>query len=218
MELFSDLYVYPWLSQKENNANTVFIDGDLPVLIDPGHLRLFNHVIEGMARDGKTIEKVKLVLCTHGHPDHMEAIERFDDAILKTISRDEYAFLMNGGGEMYLATGCRMPKRAFAFFLRAGTLKLGDKTFRIIPTPGHSPGSICIYWEEKRALISGDTVFYMGVGRTDLPGGNTTVLAESIRELSRLNIDYLIPGHGEIVKGAKIIEKNFSTILSEFFR
>jgi glyoxylase-like metal-dependent hydrolase (beta-lactamase superfamily II) len=94
---------------------------------------------------------------------------------------------------------------------------VGDRTFRVIFTPGHSPGSICLHWEEKKVLISGDTVFYMGVGRTDLFGGNIEALAKSIERLSKLDIEYLIPGHGEMLKGKTAINKNFKLILDEFF-
>lgn len=85
----------------------------------------------------------------------------------------------------------------------------------MIPTPGHSPGSICLYYEKEKALISGDTLFYLGVGRTDLPGGDTASLAQSLERLARLDIEYLVPGHGEMLKGRKAVEKNFQLILSE---
>jgi glyoxylase-like metal-dependent hydrolase (beta-lactamase superfamily II) len=218
MKIIDDLYVYPWTSYNENNCNTVFIDGDVPTLIDPGHRHLFNHVIEGFARDGKAmIDLIKCILCTHGHPDHIEAVSLFDKEILKGISREEYGYLNNGGKELFIATGCRMPQTPFKLFLQEGIARLGDKTLQIIHTPGHSPGSICFYWEEKKVLISGDTVFYMGVGRTDFQGGNIDVLADSVEKLSKLKVEYLIPGHGEILKGEKEINRNFKLILEEFF-
>jgi len=217
MRIIDDLYVYPWTSYQENNCNTILIDGKMPLLIDPGHRHLFNNVVEGMARDGKTIDHLKCILCTHSHPDHIEAIDLFDKEILKGISREEHEYLNNGGKELFLATGCRIPQTPFKLFLQEGIAKLGDKSLQIIPTPGHSPGSICLYWEEKKVLFSGDTVFYMGVGRTDFQGGDIDVLANSVERLSRLNVEYLIPGHGEIIKGEKEISKNFKVILEEFF-
>ncbi len=57
----------------------------------------------------------------------------------------------------------------------------------------------------------------MGVGRTDLPGGSMEQLADSINKLASLDIEYLIPGHGEAIKGRDIIEKNFKMIINEFF-
>jgi hydroxyacylglutathione hydrolase len=217
MRLLDDLYVYPWTSFQENNCNTIFIDGEIPIIVDPGHMHPFNHVIEGMARDGKLVDSVKCLLCTHGHPDHIEAVDRFNSDVLKGISRVEYEYLNNGGKELFIATGCQITKMPFKIFLKPGNIKLGNKTFRVIPTPGHSPGSVCLYWEKEKVLISGDTIFYMGVGRTDLPGGNIEELSRSIKELSKLSVEYLIPGHGEIVRGKKAIQKNFSVILGEFF-
>jgi hydroxyacylglutathione hydrolase len=217
MRLLNDFYIYPWTSFQENNCNTIFIDGDIPVIIDPGHIHLFDHVNEGMARDGKSIDSVKCLLCTHSHPDHIEAIDRFDGNVVKGIGRIEYEYLNNGGKELFIATGSQITKTSFKIFLKPGAIRLGNKTFRVIHTPGHSPGSICLYWEDEKVLISGDTIFYMGVGRTDLPGGDIESLARSIKELSRLPIDFLIPGHGEIVRGKKAIRENFSVILGEFF-
>jgi glyoxylase-like metal-dependent hydrolase (beta-lactamase superfamily II) len=57
----------------------------------------------------------------------------------------------------------------------------------------------------------------MGVGRADLFGGNINALAKSIEHLSKLDIEYIIPGHGEMLKGKKAINKNFKLILEEFF-
>jgi hydroxyacylglutathione hydrolase len=217
MKVFEDFYVYPWVSYQENNCNTVFIDGEVPLLIDPGHTHLFDRVVEGMARDGKPAESVKMVWCTHGHPDHIEAVERFDAGVIRGISREEYDHLVNGYRELFLAGGCRPPAKLFNVFLKEGTVRVGDKTFRIFLTPGHAPGSLCFYWEEKKVLIPGDTVFYMGVGRTDLYGGDASLLAQSIARLSELDVEYLVPGHGEIIRGKKTIEKNFQAILDEFF-
>lgn len=217
MRLFEDFYVYPWLSYEANNCNTIFIDGEVPTLIDPGHIQLFKHAVEGMMRDGKSPDNVKLIIATHGHPDHMEALQLFDTDVLKAIGKTEAEYLINGGKELYLMTGCQMPSKPFQISLKEGILKLGNKTLRIIDTPGHSPGSICIYWEEEKVLISGDTVFYMGVGRTDLPGGDAETLSRSIQKIASLECNYLIPGHGEMLKGSDGIGKNFTAILNDFF-
>ena len=217
MNLIDNIYVYPWTSYEANNCNTVFIDGAVPTLIDPGHKNFLGNVVNGMTRDGKNIESVKLVTATHSHPDHIESMDAFDERTMRAIGVTEFDYLNNNGRELYLMTGCEMPKKPFSFYINEGMLDVGDVRFQVLLTPGHSPGSLCLYWEEKKVLISGDTLFYMGVGRTDLPGGNADALAASIRRLASLDIEYLVPGHGEVVKGKEMIEKNFKLIISEFF-
>ena len=68
----------------------------------------------------------------------------------------------------------------------------------VLPTPGHTPGSVCLYWPDEKVLLSGDTLFCMGYGRTDLPGGSYADLIASIRTLFDLPSDVIVyPGHGE---------------------
>jgi glyoxylase-like metal-dependent hydrolase (beta-lactamase superfamily II) len=217
MKVLKDFYFYPWTSPQENNANSVFIDGHVPTLVDPGHSHLFQNIADGMLRDRIDFRSTKLLLFTHGHPDHVEATDRFEDTVLRGISKVEYGYMQEEGKELFLGTGVQLPSNPFQVLLNEGELILGNKTFLVIPTPGHSPGSICLYYEKEKVLISGDTLFYLGVGRSDLPGGDPGQLAKSIERLSKLSIEYLIPGHGDMLKGRKAIEKNFEIILKEFF-
>jgi hydroxyacylglutathione hydrolase len=215
MKVLKDLYFFPWMSMQENNANTVFIDGPVPTLIDPGHAHLFSAVAESMYRDGIDLRKVKLIVTTHGHLDHIEAADRLGGDVLKGMSKEDYFFLNGTENGLSIGAGLLRRTRPFEILLSGGPLVLGDKTFTVIETPGHSPGSICLYWEKERVLLSGDTVFYLGVGRTDLPGGDPEKLAESIKKLSTLDIEYLLPGHGDMVKGKKAVERNFQAILTQ---
>lgn len=217
MKLIDDLYVYPWTSMEANNANTFFIDGPVPTLIDPGHLQFFDRIVEGMARDGKSVDRIRLVLCTHGHPDHIEALQLFDGRVMKAVSEAELSYLQGPGKDLFLLTGSQFPARPFQIALKEGTLEVGDKEFAVIPTPGHSPGSVCLYWPDRKALITGDTVFYMGVGRTDFEGGDIGLLKESVERLATLDVEYLLPGHGQMAKGREGIQKNFALIRDEFF-
>jgi glyoxylase-like metal-dependent hydrolase (beta-lactamase superfamily II) len=90
--------------------------------------------------------------------------------------------------------------------------------FQVIHAPGHSPGSICIYWPQEKTLITGDVLFYQGIGRTDLPGGNGQTLKESIKSLSRLDVEHLLPGHGEVVSGRELVKRNFSEVERVWFQ
>ena len=76
-------------------------------------------------------------------------------------------------------------------------LSLGPHQFRIIHTPGHTPGSVCLMVESERMLITGDTLFQGTYGRYDLPGGDPKALFASLRLLAKLDADYRVfPGHG----------------------
>jgi hydroxyacylglutathione hydrolase len=79
------------------------------------------------------------------------------------------------------------------------SISLGDEQLDILFTPGHSPGSVSFYSKDAKFVISGDVLFQGSVGRTDLPGGDFTILEESIKmKLYTLPADVIVyPGHGE---------------------
>ncbi len=112
-----------------------------------------------------------------------------------------------------------LPELVPSFYLQEGNLKLGPKSsveLQVLLTPGHSPGSVCLYWEKEKVLISGDVVFAGSVGRTDLHGGSMVTLKKSIDRLAQLDVDCLIPGHsteyGNIIRGKDNVTRNFQAI------
>ena len=210
MKIIDGLYGFIWQSPSENNCNSYFIDGAKKILVDPGHRHLFQHVKRGLAQIETTPEQIDVVLVTHGHPDHLEMVGSFGPATRWAMSRIDYEFVMK-----YI--GSRMDFPAPAFFLQEGDLTLGDKTFRVILTPGHSPGSVCLFWPEKKVLFTGDVVFSQSIGRTDLPGGSGKQLKESISRLAELDVEVLCPGHGDIVAGRENVKKNFKLIKDFWF-
>jgi glyoxylase-like metal-dependent hydrolase (beta-lactamase superfamily II) len=96
----------------------------------------------------------------------------------------------------------------FDFYLDENTeFRIGSTIFKVIATPGHSPGGICIYGAGM--LFSGDTLFYRGEGRTDISGGNEKMLQKSLLKLMRLDENTIVyPGHGPITKISE--EKRFN--------
>ena len=218
MKLDSDLYAYPWVSMQENNCNSYLIGGDVPVLIDPGHQHLVKNLINQMEKDKNRFEDIRLIFATHVHPDHFEATQTFARAgVLLALHPEEEKFMKEAGGEFYRGFGMEMPEIKVDFFLKEGELKLGTKTLQVLHTPGHSPGSISLYWPQKKALFTGDVVFAMGVGRTDFPGGDGNLLRDSIERLARLDAEWVLSGHGEVLKGKKNIQRNFSYVRTNFF-
>jgi len=210
MKIIDGLYGFIWQSPNENNCNSYFIDGAKKILIDPGHRHLFQHVKSGLAQIETTPEQIDVVLVTHGHPDHLEMVGSFGPSTRWAMSRIDYEFVMK-----YIGSRTDFP--APAFFLQEGDLTLGDKTFQAILTPGHSPGSISLYWPEKKVLFTGDVVFSQSIGRTDLPGGSGKQLKESISRLAELDVEVLCPGHGEVVAGRENVKKNFKLIKDFWF-
>ena len=76
-------------------------------------------------------------------------------------------------------------------------VEFGDESLKVMHTPGHTPGSICLLGE--RVVFTGDTLFAGGIGRTDFPGGSDMEMKLSLQKLERLPDNFLIyPGHGPI--------------------
>ncbi|OGP75163.1 MAG: hypothetical protein A2V86_06245 [Deltaproteobacteria bacterium RBG_16_49_23] len=218
MKLEKDLYAYFWQSAYENNCNTYLIDGEKTVLIDPGHSHHIPNLFDQMEKDGISPEKINLVIVTHGHPDHLEGLEAFLDRPVKmAMGREEERYFRENGKRFFKMMGQPLPQYRTDFFLKEGELLLGKEGFHIYQTPGHSPGSLTIHWPERKALFTGDLIFYGGIGRTDFPGGNSRDLMESIERMSRLDTELLLPGHGEAVKGKERVLQNFEFIRQNYF-
>jgi glyoxylase-like metal-dependent hydrolase (beta-lactamase superfamily II) len=219
MEVFPNLHAFIWQSMTANNCNTYLIDGSKRILIDPGHRALFDHVERGLKQIGLTIADIDLILGTHGHPDHIEAVQLFQDKkALFALHHAEWKWIETEGKPMAAAMGLDLDTIKPDFFLKEGALSVDGIELQVIQSPGHSPGSVCLYWPDHKALFTGDLVFDEGIGRTDLPGGNGATLKASIKSLTDLDIEYLLPGHGSVVSGAEEIRSNFSQIESFWFQ
>lgn len=155
--------------------------------------------------DEKGMKPVHL-LCTHLHFDHvMGNILVFRDYGLKPEANDADLPLYNNIDrqlKMFIGVGscgdfANMPPIGRA--LKDGdTVTFGNHEFKILATPGHSPGGLCFYCEKEGALFTGDTVFRCSIGRTDLENGNYRQLLDSIRDkILPLSDDTdIYPGHG----------------------
>ncbi|NVM52811.1 MAG: MBL fold metallo-hydrolase [Candidatus Helarchaeota archaeon] len=174
------------------NSNIYIVGINEIGIIDTGaSANYVSHVIDKMKEFNLEEANVKKLILTHIHPDHTGGvrgmINAFDPKIY--MHTDEAAiFLQKFGDRMELFTG-------------GETLTIGNFSFQVIHTPGHSPGGICLYESEKRVLFSGDTVFSHGsIGRCDLRGGSPRLLIQSIEKLLKLDVEYLCPGHMSAVK------------------
>lgn len=218
MQIVNNLHAFVWQSPTTNNCNAFFVDGPTRVLIDPGHRALFDHVEMGLKGLGLRTEDVDLVVCTHAHPDHLEGVQLFKKkSTLFTLSEIEWQWALSAGKEMSAAYGVDIEAIVPDFFLQEGALALDGLELQIYHTPGHSPGSVCLYWPEQKALFTGDLVFKDGLGRTDLPGGDGAQIKASIQRMARLDVELLLSGHGDIISGAREVRSNFKHIEDFWF-
>lgn len=218
MKLMDGIYAYPWTNPSVNNTNSYLIRSGLTVLVDPGHLEFVNQLIQSLHMDGIHEDLIQGVICTHAHPDHLEGLQAFEHRPVWTaLGVKDEAFLREAGDEFYRLMGMRSPQLRIDILLKEGDLILGGERFEVLETPGHSPGSICLHWPARKALLAGDVVFEMGVGRTDFPGGDGKALIQSLERLAELDLEVILPGHGNPIVGKDRIQRNFQTIRETYY-
>lgn len=216
MKITDGLYAFPWTSMSANNCNTYLIDGPAKILIDPGRFNLFQHVAGQLNALGIEIGDIDLVVSTHAHPDHYEGAMHFvNQPAPFAISFEDWQLILQTRGQPGPAFG--LEDFAPDFFLGPGSLNVKGIELTAVPSPGHSPGSVALHWPERKVLFSGDVIFSDGLGRTDLPGGNSALLKESIKRLGSLDLELLLPGHGEIVQGGPQVRSNFKRVEAFWF-
>ncbi|MBM3118083.1 MAG: MBL fold metallo-hydrolase [Chloroflexi bacterium] len=231
VQLAEGFYCYIWQGRGNNCNSCLFANvlrGERPhVIVDPGHITnemgetCLDYLSKAIEGDGFKVSDIGLIINTHSHPDHCQA----NESVIKksgawvTLSAEEDEFRNTLGKKLYSMFRMKAPQFTPFFFLKEGTLELGAKnktTLQVFHTPGHSPGSICLYWPDNKLLITGDVVFYGSIGRTDFPSGSLSLLKRSIDRLSQLDVECLVPGHnteyGSIIKGKLNVERNFQAV------
>ncbi len=172
------------LGAYQTNCYILWDEGsDRCVVIDPGYEP--ERVLDEVTRLGKTVEAV---LLTHGHFDHVGGV--------RTLAAETDC-------QVYLcAQDLSMPPQMTAgplyyteLYQEGDVLNLAGLKIRVIHTPGHTEGSVCLLVED--AMFSGDTLFEGSCGRTDLPGGSWATILKSLKRLAAMDKDYTVyPGHG----------------------
>lgn len=143
-------------------------------------------------------EKQLFIIATHRHCDHIAAIpaikEQFGGSVC--ISAEDACGLASMEDSLGSYLGIFHAAISPDIILKEGDVTLGDITLKVLKTPGHTEGSICIITPD--ALFSGDTLFHLSIGRTDFPSGSLQLMQQSLTKLFALKTDYTVyPGHGE---------------------
>ena len=188
-------------------SNTYIINRGKLTLIDCGNGSSVNNIKPYL--DKLSIKNVEQVILTHNHPDHTGGLKEILRCFKPKIFIHKLDF--------------RLPflsdKSLISFVEDNNIISIGEGELKVLHTPGHTAGSLCIYEEKDRILFSGDTVFPGGFfGRTDLPTGDSKSLINSLKRLTSLDAEFLLAGHEEpVFKNAKKhIEASYKAALSFF--
>ena len=169
-------------------------DGGEGAVIDPGTPA--QEIVETVEKLGL---KIKYILLTHAHIDHMLSVDKVRvllDAPVLVHEKDAPSMSHDWYNGSYLFGASEKFEDADILLKDNDVLEVGGLELEILHTPGHTPGGICI--KAGNLLFTGDTLFRMSVGRTDLGNGDPEELMDSLRnKLMRLEDDLVVyPGHG----------------------
>lgn len=188
-------------------------------IIDAGFVGKGNYKIQSILKEGIELSAIKRIIMTHTHLDHIGCLAeiRKDLPWTEIWAHHLEADLLEQGddravyGMNMFRTLCQVQfgLKPGAFTLKVDrkldggeTLDLGGMAWEVVHIPGHSMGSIGLYHRAAKILIPGDVAYAdHAIGRFDLYGANPSELKKSLIRLSELEVDILLPGHNQIVKG-----------------
>ena len=212
MKLINNLYCYPEKGMLD--SNTYVIKGTTSFIIDPGSPQFLPELVKDLQKDGIDPGEIDIITNTHLHGDHCWANEAFKELsgakiIIHPVQKEFYDVTVIETAKVF---GLQPMNFKEDKCLENNSVGTGDTEFELIHSPGHSPDGICFYGKKDKVLICGDVVFNQNTGRVDLPGGSASQLVKTVEQLAKLEIEYLLPGHMNIVTGAVAVKNNFAFI------
>ncbi len=190
------------------DSNITFLDcGERQVLVDTGTGVYAQNLERKLAKLGSSLAKITDVVLTHSHVDHIGGVVSINRVADPKIYLHECEATRINNGDMRLTLadmfGSGMPPMKIEGILHEGDIiDLDEMQLRVMSTPGHSCGSICLEIIDKDILLTGDTLFAGGsFGRVDFPTGDPASLVESLKRLSEMNFATAVPGHMGLIRG-----------------
>lgn len=184
------------VGELQANCYILNLEGsDKAVVIDPGDdVALIKRALSSMNLSAEAI------LLTHGHYDHMLGAAHLKNEFGCKVYIHEKDKVYLENRTYNLCPDCdaeRFLPIAPDGLIPEGDFEVSGISFTVILTPGHTPGGVCLYLENQKTLISGDTLFSNGFGRTDFVGGDWLTLCKSLKKLFALPPEtFVYPGHG----------------------
>lgn len=217
MKLNDHIYFYPESGMLD--CNTYLIKDEKTMIIDVGLSNNLPILIKAIEKDGVNPYEVDIITNSHLHLDHTWANQEFKETYggqihITPVQKESYHISVYQTSRFFGIEPVEFKEDG----LLNSPVNLGSLKIEIIPTPGHSPESLCFYCPQTKALICGDLLFDRNTGRSDLPGGNREQLKKSIEKVAELDIDFLLPGHMGILIKQKKIKENFEFLKNYVFR
>ena len=184
------------------NSYLLIADNNMGVLVDPAcsdvtEMNSLKKIIEG------NNVSLSTVIATHTHADHVMGanlvLNEYPQAEFLMHKEAEPLYRMTNDYSMIMGLKKRELPNPTRYVSDDEVLHFSDIELKILYTPGHAPGSICLYSKADDMLFSGDVLFLNSIGRTDLPGGSFEVLRQSIFEklFTLPDNTTVFPGHGD---------------------